>query len=77
MAGWDVTIRNCFPLGGFIRNKQEYDPDVTEKPADLSEEDWKPESTLTQIWRKLENYRRNKTPSMDESKTLPQRTCRQ
>ncbi|GBM75137.1 hypothetical protein AVEN_233781-1 [Araneus ventricosus] len=36
----DVTIRNCFRHGGFIRTKQEDNPDVIEKPTDLSEEDY-------------------------------------
>ncbi|GBM27231.1 hypothetical protein AVEN_255095-1 [Araneus ventricosus] len=36
----DVTIRNCFRHGGFIRTKQEDNPDVTEKPADLSDDDY-------------------------------------
>ncbi|GBM11848.1 General transcription factor II-I repeat domain-containing protein 2B [Araneus ventricosus] len=40
MVGRDITIRNCFLLGGFIRIKQEDDPDVIEKPADYSEEDY-------------------------------------
>ncbi|GBL95648.1 hypothetical protein AVEN_24849-1 [Araneus ventricosus] len=40
MVGRDVTIRNCFRLGGFVKNKQENDLDVTEKPADLSKEDY-------------------------------------
>ncbi|GBN50628.1 VCP-like ATPase [Araneus ventricosus] len=36
----DVTIRNCFRHGGFIRTKQEDNPDIIEKPADLSDEDY-------------------------------------
>ncbi|GBM27608.1 hypothetical protein AVEN_35268-1 [Araneus ventricosus] len=34
----DVTIKNIFREGGFIRPKQEDEPE--EKPADLSEEDY-------------------------------------
>ncbi|GBL72153.1 hypothetical protein AVEN_115149-1 [Araneus ventricosus] len=36
----DVTIRNCFHHRGFIRVKQEDNPYVIEKPADLSDEDY-------------------------------------
>ncbi|GBO42606.1 hypothetical protein AVEN_218399-1 [Araneus ventricosus] len=35
----DVTIRNCFHHGDLSRTKQEDDPDIIEKPADLLEED--------------------------------------
>ncbi|GBN90611.1 hypothetical protein AVEN_49684-1 [Araneus ventricosus] len=34
-CGYDVTIRNCFLHGVVMRTKQEDNPDVIEKPADL------------------------------------------
>ncbi|GBM46228.1 hypothetical protein AVEN_270230-1 [Araneus ventricosus] len=37
-CGYDVTIKNCFHHGCFIRTKQEVNHDVIKKPADLSEE---------------------------------------
>ncbi|GBM69823.1 hypothetical protein AVEN_224744-1 [Araneus ventricosus] len=40
MVGGDITIRNCFRLGGFMRTKQEDDSDFIEYSADHSEEDY-------------------------------------
>ncbi|GBN10936.1 hypothetical protein AVEN_147272-1 [Araneus ventricosus] len=40
MVGRDITIRNCYRFGGFTKTKQEDDPIVIQKPADVFEEDY-------------------------------------
>ncbi|GBM25204.1 hypothetical protein AVEN_184617-1 [Araneus ventricosus] len=44
-CGYDVTIRNCFRHGGFIRTKRQDNPDVIQKPVNLTVEHMRPEKT--------------------------------
>ncbi|GBM80983.1 hypothetical protein AVEN_156798-1, partial [Araneus ventricosus] len=53
----------------FYQNKQEDDPDVIEKPEDLSEEDYEAWVNVNSNLEKAENYRRNDMSAMGESKT--------
>ncbi|GBN65189.1 hypothetical protein AVEN_8424-1 [Araneus ventricosus] len=71
----DVTIRNCFRHGGFIRTKQEDNPDVTEKPDDLSDNDYEVWINVDANFETAEkNYRRINLSSRDESKRDDVRT---
>ncbi|GBM46202.1 hypothetical protein AVEN_270213-1 [Araneus ventricosus] len=68
-CGYDVTIRNIFRQGGFIKTIQEVNPDVSGKPADLSDEAY-------DAWNKVDanletsekHRRRNNLSSTDISK---------